>query len=245
MMAAFSDGFSFSPAGAPSSRPTGGSISDLYPKAVAIQRLAGARSFAVLAASAQTAVSRGALTTKMRSPEDEKGVLNVAYLVETHGPDLLLHLWKSPLPLRFDAHGIRPLPPIEFESEEGPERRVDYGIAFPVHLGGLGNGYFVVCGVAASLDAESCIDLHRKSIGLMREALKLEFGNLATTEMLSEREIECLQLVGDGLKSEAIGERLGLSVHTVNAYLGSATTKLDAVNRIQAIAKAIRLGLIS
>ena len=39
-----------------------------------------------------------------------------------------------------------------------------------------------------------------------------------------------------------IAERLGLSVHTVNAYLGSATIKLDSVNRIQAIAKAIRLG---
>jgi DNA-binding CsgD family transcriptional regulator len=38
---------------------------------------------------------------------------------------------------------------------------------------------------------------------------------------------------------------MGLSVHTVNAYLGTATTKLDAVNRIQAIAKAIRLGYIT
>ena len=31
----------------------------------------------------------------------------------------------------------------------------------------------------------------------------------------------------------------------VDAYLGTATTKLDAVNRIQAIAKAIRLGYIT
>ena len=42
-----------------------------------------------------------------------------------------------------------------------------------------------------------------------------------------------------------IADKLGLSVHTVNAYLGSATIKLDSVNRIQAIAKAIRLGYIS
>ena len=244
-MAAFSDNFGSSPSGAPSARTTSGSIADLYPKAVAIQRIAGARSFAILAASAQTAVSRGTLTTKLRSPEDEKGVLTIAYLVETHSADLLSHLGSSPLPLRFDAHGIRPLPPIEFDGEDTSDRRMEYGLAFPVHLGGMGNGYMVLCGVTANLDAESCIDIHRKSIAVMREALKLELGNLATVEMLSEREIECLQLVGDGLKSEAIGERLGLSVHTVNAYLGSATTKLDAVNRIQAIAKAIRLGLIS
>ncbi len=49
---------------------------------------------------------------------------------------------------------------------------------------------------------------------------------------------------GDGYTSEEIAEKLGLSVHTVNAYLGSATVKLDAVNRIQAIAKAIRFGYI-
>lgn len=40
-------------------------------------------------------------------------------------------------------------------------------------------------------------------------------------------------------------DKLGLLAHTVNAYLGSATIKLDSVNRIQAIAKAIRLGYIS
>ena len=45
--------------------------------------------------------------------------------------------------------------------------------------------------------------------------------------------------------SEEIADHLKLSVHTVNAYLGSATIKLDSVNRIQAIAKAIRLGYIT
>ena len=244
-MAAFSDSFGAGSSGEVSPRHMGGSISDLYPKAVAVQRRAGARSFAVLAASAKTAVSGGTLIVKMQSPEEGKGGLNVSYLVETHSAELLAHLGKSPLPLRFDAHGIRPLPPLEFDSEGPSERRLEYGIAFPVPLGGMGNGYLVVCGVGVDLDADSCLDLHRKSIALLREALKLEFGNLAAAEVLSEREVECLQLVGDGLKSEAIGERLGLSVHTVNAYLGSATTKLDAVNRIQAIAKAIRLGLIS
>jgi DNA-binding CsgD family transcriptional regulator len=63
-------------------------------------------------------------------------------------------------------------------------------------------------------------------------------------EALNEREIVCLQMAGDGCISDAIAEKLGLSVHTVNAYLGTAATKLDAVNRIQAIAKAIRLGYI-
>ena len=79
----------------------------------------------------------------------------------------------------------------------------------------------------------------------MRERQRLAFGISSDAETLNESEIECLQLVGNGMKSEAIGDRLNLSVHTVNAYLGSATTKLNAVNRIQAIAKAIRLGIIA
>ena len=79
----------------------------------------------------------------------------------------------------------------------------------------------------------------------MTDILSLDERKAAPSETLSEREIACLQLAGDGRISEEIAERLGLSVHTVNAYLGSATIKLDSVNRIQAIAKAIRLGYIT
>ena len=78
----------------------------------------------------------------------------------------------------------------------------------------------------------------------MMDLLALDERKSVPSETLSEREISCLQLAGDGQISEEIAEKLGLSVHTVNAYLGSATIKLDSVNRIQAIAKAIRLGYI-
>jgi DNA-binding CsgD family transcriptional regulator len=79
---------------------------------------------------------------------------------------------------------------------------------------------------------------------VMMDLLALEERRSVPTEGLSEREVACLQLAGDGRISDEIAEKLGLSVHTVNAYLGSATIKLDSVNRIQAIAKAIRLGYI-
>ncbi len=116
---------------------------------------------------------------------------------------------------------------------------------FLVQLGAMGNGYVVFFDLQNAIGNDLLIELHRKSLMVMREALRLAFGVISATDMLNEREIECLQMVGNGMKSEAIGEQLKLSVHTVNAYLGSATTKLDAVNRIQAIAKAIRLGVIA
>ena len=80
---------------------------------------------------------------------------------------------------------------------------------------------------------------------IVRDLLASDERRILPAETLSDREIGCLQMAGDGYISEEIAEKLGLSVHTVNAYLGTATTKLDSVNRIQAIAKAIRLGYIS
>ncbi len=89
------------------------------------------------------------------------------------------------------------------------------------------------------------IDLHGRSCQVMTDLLAADERRMLPAESLSDREIGCLQMAGDGYISEEIAEKMGLSVHTVNAYLGAATTKLDSVNRIQAIAKAIRLGYIS
>ena len=88
------------------------------------------------------------------------------------------------------------------------------------------------------------LDMHMRAGHIMIDLLAADEKRLQPAEALNEREIACLQMAGDGCISESIAEKLGLSVHTVNAYLGTATTKLDAVNRVQAIAKAIRLGYI-
>jgi DNA-binding CsgD family transcriptional regulator len=118
------------------------------------------------------------------------------------------------------------------------------GIAFPVRLGALGNGYVIFLASSIDVSSDLIIDQHVRSCQVMMDLLALEERRSVPAESLSEREIACLQLAGDGRISEEIAEKLGLSVHTVNAYLGSATIKLDSVNRIQAIAKAIRLGYI-
>ena len=70
-----------------------------------------------------------------------------------------------------------------------------------------------------------------------------ELDNRAT-DMLTEREIDCLNWTAAGKTSVEIAEILGLSEHTINHYLNRATKKLDTVNRTQAVAKALRLGLI-
>lgn len=66
-----------------------------------------------------------------------------------------------------------------------------------------------------------------------------------STIALSRRETECLSWVSAGKTSTEISGILGLSEYTVNHYLNRATRKLDAVNRVQAVAKAIRAGLLN
>lgn len=218
-----------------------GSMADLFPKLVTMQRLCGGEAFAVFAAQVQTLLVPGRLECRMQSSGSE---MFVGRLLDDRAGFLMSHLYSSPRPLIFAPHGSRrpeasPVVTVETAADSGVH------LAFPVQLGALGNGYVVFFTVRNTITNDLLIDLHRKSFSVMREKLRLAFGITTETEKLNEREIECLQLVGNGMKSEAIGERLNLSVHTVNAYLGSATTKLNAVNRIQAIAKAIRLGIIA
>lgn len=62
---------------------------------------------------------------------------------------------------------------------------------------------------------------------------------------LSPREAEVLQHVAGGETNKAIALRLGISEHTVKFHLGSAMTKLGAGSRAEAVAVAIRRGLIA
>ena len=58
------------------------------------------------------------------------------------------------------------------------------------------------------------------------------------------RELECVRLTANGMTSEQIAAALKLSVHTANQYLTNSTQKLNAANRVHAVAKALKLGLI-
>lgn len=62
--------------------------------------------------------------------------------------------------------------------------------------------------------------------------------------LLTEREFEVLQLVAEGLSSKAIGERLVISVSTVNYHLTSIFNKLGVDTRAQAVAIAVRKSLL-
>jgi DNA-binding NarL/FixJ family response regulator len=62
---------------------------------------------------------------------------------------------------------------------------------------------------------------------------------------LTPRELDVLGLLAEGLQHEEIGRRLGISSETVRTHLRKASDRLGATTRTQAVATALRLGLIS
>ncbi len=63
-------------------------------------------------------------------------------------------------------------------------------------------------------------------------------------EPLSERELEVLRLIGDGLSNRDIGDRLALAEGTVKNYVSTILAKLHAANRTHAARLAREQGLI-
>lgn len=223
------------------------SRSDIFPKLVAMQKNLKARNFAVFRIAGAGMPNKRKLVCEL----ENWGVAGAEagnQLINGFGEAMLDHIETSLLPLVWngsenssfvDAGEFAPLTH-RLEANVIPFS----GIAFPVRLGALGNGYVTFLASGLELASDIIIDQHGKSCQVMMDLLALDERRSVPAESLSEREIACLQLAGDGRISDEIAEKLGLSVHTVNAYLGSATIKLDSVNRIQAIAKAIRLGYI-
>ena len=61
---------------------------------------------------------------------------------------------------------------------------------------------------------------------------------------LTSRQREILQMLADGLQTESVAKRLGLSTETVRTHTKRILAKLHADTRTQAVAIAIRNGLI-
>ena len=61
---------------------------------------------------------------------------------------------------------------------------------------------------------------------------------------LTPREIQVLNLLAEGASNKSIARRLGISVHTVKFHVASLLDKFEAIGRTDAVAHALRLGVI-
>jgi DNA-binding NarL/FixJ family response regulator len=76
--------------------------------------------------------------------------------------------------------------------------------------------------------------------GLAPEALT----GMGRAPELRPRELAILSLLAEGLTHEVIGQRLSIGSETVRSHLRKACKRLDASTRTEAVATALRLGLI-
>jgi DNA-binding NarL/FixJ family response regulator len=61
---------------------------------------------------------------------------------------------------------------------------------------------------------------------------------------LTARELQVLQLLAEGASNKAIARRLGVTPHTAKFHVAAIAAKLGASGRTDAVAKAMRLGLV-
>lgn len=61
---------------------------------------------------------------------------------------------------------------------------------------------------------------------------------------LSDREIEVLQIIAEGLTNQEVANRLYLSLHTVKVHARNIYAKLDVKNRTEAVARGRSLGIL-
>ena len=63
--------------------------------------------------------------------------------------------------------------------------------------------------------------------------------------MLTPRELEILGWLAQGLANKQVAARLGVSEHTVKTHVAHAFEKLGVGTRAEAVARAVRMGLLS
>lgn len=78
----------------------------------------------------------------------------------------------------------------------------------------------------------------------MKTDTKRAIGRSPDVSILSDREIRCLQLVAEGMRSDEAANALVLSREEVNQALVCAQEKLEASNLMHAVSLAMLIGVI-
>ncbi|MBN9338942.1 MAG: hypothetical protein ABT02_10275 [Comamonadaceae bacterium SCN 68-20] len=146
-------------------------------------------------------------------------------------------------------------PQLKHLEEEGLAQGIDGGVTLPVHspwligMGGLllasaehadrvaaraadfvATGQLLACHVAQAV----------RNLDLLPASMAFR-----PTEELTPREAECLQWAASGLPAQAIAQRMGISVATVNSFfLPAIRRKLGVASTLEAVSLAFRHRLI-
>ncbi|MCJ7996938.1 autoinducer binding domain-containing protein [Rhizobium cremeum] len=205
----------------------------------------GARAFMVLNMPSPTSLDLSSNSIITNWPADLLTEYDQAPLLATS--PVLVRLRTSTTPFTYDIEHVakqRDPRTMEISRTLFSRFRMERGAYFPVHDAAGMRGAVSFCGDRPVFSTAEMIELTFLSVHIYNRLAEIRDLDNRATDMLTEREIDCLNWTAAGKTSVEIAEILGLSEHTINHYLNRATKKLDTVNRTQAVAKALRLGLI-
>ncbi|MFP5075985.1 helix-turn-helix transcriptional regulator [Rhizobium sp. YIM 134829] len=157
------------------------------------------------------------------------------------------HLHKSTLPFTFDVENDlrkRRSPRSLLVAALFTQRSMPRGVYVPVHDSAGHCGAVAFSGLRKVVDQGELATLTYAAVTLFDRLSDVRQKAPRASGALSRREIECLHWAAAGKTTVEMAQILKLSEYTVNHYLNRATRKLDSVNRVQTVAKAIRAGLI-
>jgi DNA-binding NarL/FixJ family response regulator len=176
-------------------------------------------------------------------------------LAELHNPDLIVLHFSNPVSSAFRTlHQLH---------EEYPERRVvalmdaidDSMMTLAIQAGADGfiDGSLSLPRLIQELKdaANGELSLSSGLVRLIAASMKTHNGvaegngHRKGFDMPTARERRVLELLSLGLTNSAIANRLMLSESTVRAHVRAVSQKLGAQNRVEAVAKALGLGIIS
>lgn len=112
-----------------------------------------------------------------------------------------------------------------------------------------------VSAIAAKIRDETGL-AHAKALDLIASALGFRGGNAMMSLLkggaiehpadygLSEREVKCLELVSRGMGATAVAQEMSISERSVDTHLLMARQKLGAATTVQAVARAVFVGVI-
>jgi DNA-binding CsgD family transcriptional regulator len=186
-----------------------------------------------------------------------------AYGVTTYNPDWVSR-YVSENYIRLDPvvkHGMMGLLPLDWGSLRGKHRRIDrffdeageygvgkQGLSFPIRGA---HGETALFSVNSN---ESSLEWGKRKRALLRDMQIFAYhfhcqileseGVRFAGVTLTAREMDCLKWASEGKTSWETGEILGIRSTTVEFYIEQARVKLNAMNKVQAVAKAIRVRAI-
>jgi DNA-binding NarL/FixJ family response regulator len=105
------------------------------------------------------------------------------------------------------------------------------------------NGSMQVAGEFATVSAARGSELEADAILIAPDQAADDVA--VVDEPLTQREIQVLELLAEGLPNKAIAARLGISDQTVKFHVASIAGKLGAANRTDTVRRAVRRGLIT